>query len=472
MIKLKRYMALAVSLAVVSAMSACGNSDEKNASSGTESAVEKVQVDDTDAIDAIPDDAQKEILWMGTYDLNPAEGADETVEMTLFHNKGGSVKWIQVSDAEKFDKLASSIVARQNVPDIFKYEWMAFPSQVLKDMYQPIDTIVDFDDPLWADTKKTADQFVLGGEHYVAPISYGVSVMMMYDHAVIEANGLDDPYEEYLEGNWNWDTWIGIMEDFCENSNDDEQRYGINGWFMTQVIQQSGKTMINYEDGKFISNLNDPDIERAENMLYDISKKGYINTSWLGSAKSAIKGGDNLFFSMGLWAMTGKNGPSEGDDWRIVPMPTDPNSDEKVVSAEINAYMWVKGSTADEAVKTWFECCRIANTDEQYKADGRQKFMNANPAWTDEMYDCFSNAVDSDTKVLFDYGYGISSVMSDDQASADGSCITRKLYEYISQEDGDGVQYTWTSLRNTYSATIESELKEINEAVAEYQSGN
>jgi len=464
---IKKAMALAVSVVSVIGVCSCGSSGDE--SSKVES-VKKVEVEDTKDIENIPDDAQKTIRWMGTYNLNPNEkkGEDKTVEMTLFNNKGGKVEWTQVTDSEKFDQLASAIMSQKDVPDIFKYEWMAFPAQVLKDMYQPVDDIVNFDDPLWSDVKASADQFVLNGKHYVAPINFTVGTMMMYDKSLIDANGLSDPYEEYLDGNWNWDTWVEIMTEFCENAPADSERYGINGWFQTQVIQQTGKTMVNYEDGKFVSNLNDPDIERAENMLYDIGKKGYVNNDWLGNAKMALKDGNLLFYCMGTWAMTGNNGPSEGDEWRVVPVPSDPNSDEKYMTADMLAYMWVRGSTAKEAVKTWYECCRMANTDEEYKANGKEKFLNANPNWTEDMYQVFLDASSNENKMVFDYGYGISSTMSSDNASEDGNCVTRKLYEFTNKEDDSGKQYSWTELRQTYSSTVDSELKAINEAVEDY----
>ena len=199
--KIKKVLALAVALTSVFAVAGCGSTGDSSS--------KEVKVEDTQEIEAIPDDAQKTIRWMGTYDLNPDEkkGEDKSVEMTLFNNKGGKVEYTRVTDSEKFDQLASAIMAQQNVPDIFKYEWMAFPAQVLKDMYQPVDDIVNFDDPLWADVKTAADKFVMGGKHYVAPISFTVGTLMMYDQDVIDAEGLDDPYELYQNNEWNWDNW-------------------------------------------------------------------------------------------------------------------------------------------------------------------------------------------------------------------------------------------------------------------------
>ena len=113
--KIKKILALAVAL--TSVFAGCGSTGD---SSSKVSTVKKVKVEDTQEIEAIPDDAQKTIRWMGTYDLNPDEkkGEDKSVEMTLFNNKGGKVEYTRVTDSEKFDQLASAIMAQQNVPDI------------------------------------------------------------------------------------------------------------------------------------------------------------------------------------------------------------------------------------------------------------------------------------------------------------------------------------------------------------------
>lgn len=470
----KKALALMTALISVFSITACGSTD--SGTSGTASdtdtetttSVETVIVNDTSEIDNIEDDAQKTIIWMGTYDLNPARGADKTVEMTLFNNKGGIVKTNKVIDSEKFDKLATAILSNKDIPDIFKYEWMAFPSQVLKNMYQPVDDIVDFDSDLWKDTKQTADQFVMNGKHYVAPVSFAVGTLFMYDQAVIDNNNLDDPYDLYLKGEWNWDNWYSMMDTFVSSAPDDQLRFGINGWFQTQVIQQTGKTMIKYEDGIFKNNLDDPDIERAESLLYNIGKNNFVQTDWLGSAQNALKNGDILFYCMGPWALTGGNGPQEGDDYRIVPVPSDPNSSEKYMTSDMTAYMWVKGSTASSAVKTWYECCRIANTDPEYVENAKQKFLNANPYWDEEMYQVYVDSSSGEYKQVFDYGYGISPTMSDDNSNEDGNCITRKLYEYTNKFDDAGQQYSWSALREMYEPTVNAELKTINDAIANF----
>ena len=468
--KIKKILALAVALTSVFAVAGCGSTGD---SSSKVSTVKKVKVEDTQEIEAIPDDAQKTIRWMGTYDLNPDEkkGEDKSVEMTLFNNKGGKVEYTRVTDSEKFDQLASAIMAQQNVPDIFKYEWMAFPAQVLKDMYQPVDDIVNFDDPLWADVKTAADKFVMGGKHYVAPISFTVGTLMMYDQDVIDAEGLDDPYELYVNNEWTWKNWEDIMSSYVGNAPADTERYGVNGFFRAHVVQQTGKRLVNYDHAtnEISSNLNDPDIEKAQNFLYNMMKDGLILNGWVGSARDCFNQ-NCLFYAMGDWAYTGNQTPKEGENRGVDPIPQYDDNQQKITTSDMTAFMWVKGSTRSEAVKCWFECVRASKTDPKYEQTNKDKFMENNPNWTDEMYDVKMDVVSDDYLMLFDYAYGISSALGDRKQFDGNQCLVDALYSDASNVDEEGVQSTWTQVREKYSATVDSEIKELNQKIASLKS--
>ena len=216
----KKYIAAVMALSMATGVAGCGSSS--NSSSKAEddfSATENVAVADTESIEAIPEGAEKEILYLGEGDLNPTKGSPEkSTELQLFESKGGKIRFQQTSNEYRFDNLAAAITANKDIPDIFKYEWLAFPSQVVKDMYQPIDSIVDFSQPLWSATKDTADQFMLNGKHYVAPLGYSASAMLCYDKDIIDAEGLDDPYELYVNNEWTWKNWEDIMSSYVGNA--------------------------------------------------------------------------------------------------------------------------------------------------------------------------------------------------------------------------------------------------------------
>lgn len=335
-------------------------------------------------------------------------------------------------------------------------------------MYQPIDEIVDFESPMWEDTKETADQFMLGGEHYVAPLGYVASAMICYDADVIEDEGLDDPYELYKKGEWNWDTWEEIMREYVSNAPADTQRYGINGFFKQHVTQQTGKNLIVYDSATntFSSNLMDPDIEEAQNLLYELGKDGIILGGWIGSADSCFTQ-NCLFYGMGEWAYTGNSGPTEKDNWAIVPMPQYTKNPQKITTSDMTAYMWVKGSNNPDAVKTWFECNRIAKIDPDYIDAAKLKFFENNPNWTEEMYEVKMDVVSDDYLMIFDYAFGLSSRMGDRSEFDGNQCLTDYLYNGSSTQDEEGTQQTWAAIRESYTATVDQEVKDLNAKVAE-----
>ncbi len=468
----KRYIAGLLAVSVALGCSACGNGGKSSANkkgNNDFSATENVEVADKETIAAIPDGAEKEIVYLGENDINPTKANPEkSTELQLFESKGGSIRFQQTSNEERFDSLASAITSNKDVPDIFKYEWLSFPAQVVKDMYQPIDSIVDFDTPMWSGAKSTADQFMLGGKHYVAPLGNSASAMLCYDNSIIEAEGLADPYELYLDGEWTWAAWKNIMSEYVKSAPGDTQRYGVNGFFRAHIIQQTGKKFVDFDSEKneFINNLSDPDIEKGETYLYELMKGDIILNGWIGSAGECFKQ-NCLFYAMGDWAFTGSLGPSAEDDWGVVPIPAYDDNVQKITTSDMTAYMWVKGSDKADAVKCWFECCRAAKTDEQYVQTNKDKFMENNPHWTDEMYDVKMDVVSDDYLMFFDYAYGVSSALGDRKLFDGNQCLVDALYGESSTINEEGNQPTWAQVREKYTTTVESELKELNDKIKE-----
>lgn len=77
----------------------------------------------------------------------------------------------------------------------------------------------------------------------------------------------------------------------------------------------------------------------------------------------------------------------------------------------------------------------------------------------------YSELSSSNWVQLIDPGYGISTTLSNDDAAANDTkeAVVAYMYSSVMKTDDDGAQYTWTQLRETYSGTIDSELKTFNE---------
>lgn len=463
---IKKIVSALLALSMCLAISGCGSSDDSaDASSNYKS---KVEVPTADTVANIPDTAQKELVYLSDGDLNPtAENPEKSTELTLFEEKGGSIKWNQCNYNDKYDKLASAIASGKDVPDIFKHEWLAFPSQIVKDMYQPVDEIVDFESDMWSGIKESADQYQLGGKHYIAPLYNRASMYLYYDGNIVDKEGLDDPMELYEAGEWDWDAMHDVMSKFVSGASGDEQRYGLNGFYTHAFVQQTGKTLVSYDTktSTFKNNVGDPDIERAENTLYNWDKEGLILGGWIGSAKDAFNAGC-LFYGMGLWAATGVNGV---EGMGVVPIPADPNNkDAKITTPEMVAYMWVNGSTAKEAVKCWYECNRVAYTDPTFVKVTKDKFLTSNPEWTEQMYDITQSVLADDYKMIFDYGYGVSSILGDANAFDGDRTLVDATYQRLFNKDDLTKPHTWSQIKGKYNSVYNAEVDAINKAVKQY----
>lgn len=473
----KRLLAALLALSTAAALTGCPSSDDKDSSYE-----EKIKVASTDDIAAIPEDAEKTLQYFGVSDLNPTSAAKEkSVEMTLFNEKGGKVEWIQAQPLKLNDKLASLILAN-TPPDMISFtQRMLYPCNIVKGMYQPIDEIVDFDSALWSDMKQIADQYTIAGKHYIAPTSLGDTMpLMFYNKKIITDEGLDDPYELYKNDEWNWDTCRDIMSAYVSKATGEDKRYGVNGWFAEPIFATTGSTIIKYdkETDTFVNNSKDPNLERAANYLYDIEKDGLINHDWIGGAKSAFEN-NVLFYSMGRWAATTNNAPDASDEWMCVPIPRDPEADAYYRQLDIvvpTNVVWIAGSTKKDAMKCWLECCKIANTSEEYKEANRKKFFENNANWTDDMYQMALEEVFSDKFIqLVDPGTGISAEISDDDSAKNDTKQAINSYMYAATTLSDytsGAQYSWTQVREKYNATIDSELKKFNESYKNFLAEN
>lgn len=488
--KVKRLVAGLLAVACAFSAVGCGKDEGEAKKTTTTTFVGKEDVtvttpapaDDSDpdalSITAIPEGADGNIEWLSYFDINPAKGsAEKRADLALFEQYGGKITYTRAASQNKYDKLAEAILAG-SPPDMFWFEQkMTFPCNVVQGMFQPIDSIVDFDSAMWSDVKEYSENFAINGKHYVAPISFEVQSVITYDQANIDTYGLDDPYELYLEGEWDWDAFESIMQEWVSLGDEENIYYGVNGWLHSHIFHTTGKSLIEYDAEKqeYYSNVNDADLERAANYLYDMSKDGLINTEWKGQASDAFQA-NCLFYAMGIWASIDTHTPKEGDDWRMVPMPKDPNADEYYQSVSPIAYMWVKDSDKADAMKCWFECARIVYMQDEYKQATKEKFYLNNPNFNEDAYNLVYDELLSDKFVrVYDVGYGISTELSNDDAALNNSkeAVVAYMYSSVSKTDEEtGTQYSWAQLKGSYEGTIDSELKNFNEAYKDFISKN
>lgn len=457
--KQRKIISAAVALCLAAPMTACGGSDssteteaEITTTAKTEWTGDNIEVTvASDALDTDVDISGKTLKYLGITDINPTNDQPErSAELTLFEDTyGASVEWRVTTSANRFNDLATSIMSGDS-PDIFIYEWLAFPYGISKGQYQPIDSIIDWDDPMWASVKDVSDMYIYNGEHYIVPYGYDLNntQVLMYNSRIIEEQGFDDPYELYLDNKWDWDVFIEMMKTYTENNPDTK---GIAGWWANAFVFTSGETMVTYDGSTYTNNLRSAAIERAQLAVEEIVKYDLVRTGWYGG-ESAFVTNDLLFYGMGTWAYNAAVESMPNDEIKMVPMPSDPNNPSThYVSNNVNAYMWVKGSEQADVVKTWLNCCRLVNYDDEYTEITKQKWLENNKGWTEETYDFVMEFFDTDKFTpVYDYGYGLSSDM--------GDTIVPDLYEGIYNLKYD----SWVQEREEYYSIVDSEIAVYN----------
>ncbi|HNZ99030.1 ABC transporter substrate-binding protein [Ruminococcus sp.] len=335
-----------------------------------------------------------EIKWLSDWDINPdGTGKNVPTDLAVFQEHyGGSVKYYQCTYNERYDKLTEYISSDEGIDFFYGGNLDAFPRGAIKEMFVPVDDYIDFDSPLWEDVKDLNDQFIWNGKHYMAGVqATGDAVAVVYNRKTVAEAGLDDPAVLYENGEWTWDTFQEMLESYVDADN---QKYGIDGWwFEFGLMNTIGVPPVSLENGKLVSNLSDPSMERVQNWIYDLYQKGCIaigvgDFGW--ETKPAYVGeGKTLFYPIGLYDFYTEKSQWQakyGEDAFFVPMPRDPEADEYYIPTGFESYMFVSGGSNPEGVAKYLDCKRFARLDENTKAMADEQFM-ADYGWTQEMID-------------------------------------------------------------------------------------
>lgn len=405
------------------------------------------------------------ITWLADYDLNPSGNGERSVAVALFEDVyGAKINFVRTTAENKYAKLSEMIAGGEEV-DMFPYDEADFPNGIMKHWYQPLDDYFDImgvNDGLWDDMTGVIDAFQYDGQHYVIPYDISNPVVVTYSRKLMEQEGLDDPYELYQQGKWNWDTMMSLMRKFVDNHTG-ITKYGINGSFGQALVASSGSTVVNYSDGKFSNNIKDKELEKAGKFMQDLAKMNLVDNSYVGHFP---KDNSTLFFAMGSWALGESNALNPDSDLMIVPFPKSPDADDNYISCNFNARMLLRNSTKGEAVAAYIKCERIAATQEEYKSASKEQALlkkktfsgTAEPFVTEEQYDALQSYLDTGVPT-FDFAYGMGEKMN---SNGDYTYKTRGVMNNMTDSIIDGTVESWEKFRDEWTGVIDDTVNEFN----------
>ncbi len=461
MMHLKKLSAVCIAVAAV--LSSAVSCSSKNK---TEEAAPQADVQDTTAADTSSSESSSskpkgsmEIVWLSDYDLNPVNGNARSTALALFEDVyGGKINYIHTSVKDRFNTLDSMLAAGEKV-DMFPYEADVFPQGVISERFDALDPYYEdmgMDEGLWDDMSDVIKAFEYKGQHYVIPYSLSEPFLLTYSRKLMQNEGIDDPYALYKAGNWNWDTFMQMMDKFIANQ-PDAQRYGINGWFGEAALCSANATAVKYDGSSFTNNINSTELEKAENFMHDIAAKGLYSNTWKGNFPSDF---NTLFYAMDDWALADSNKANPEADLMAVPFPKAPDADKYYGSCKFNARMLVKNSSCGSAVAAYIKCERIAATDEKLRAAAKEAALKQNI--TAEQYDAIQEYLSpANITPVFDFGCGMGEKM---YGAGNYNYESRGVIDNLTSVllEGGAPVDSWEALRGAMSGIIDGEIAKYN----------
>lgn len=421
--------------------------------------------------------ANTTVEFFSWYDPFQNYSEDEIINTGYFtfqEKYGGSVQWIECTYEERNDKLAN-LVLSSNSPDLAPAgtsNTAVFPYSCVKGMYQPVDQWIDYTDPLWEGVADAAEYFALGDKHFAIVIDLDFKSVVPYNRRVMEEWGFDDPAELYYNDEWTWDVFYQMCMDFSDG---DEDRYALDGWYYVNSIceESTGRTIIcKDENGHLYSNIDDPLIEVAENMIYDLVKNGCTyrtSTSWWAGRRDMEYGAgvneglclfwicDETGFTHPVEEINNVWGDIQAGELMFAPLPRYQDGDGVYyLNALPQGYMMCYGAENTEGAALLAACERFKILDPTVVSIDRKQ-LEEKYLWTQEMLDMYDVCKE---------------LIHANTVSYQTGDLGQKLNDAYNRLDWginrSGGSSTWAQLKEANRDLLDYSIEELNAMIDEY----
>lgn len=387
-----------------------------------------------------------------------------------FKNKYNcEVEWVECTWGDRFTRLANLVLAGTS-PDFYDAYAESFPRYYLSGgVFDAVDDYIDYNDPLWSGVKDFADKFFSIGDHYYMFVTDATfNNVCAYNRRVMDEWGFEDPAELFYNNEWTWDVFYDMCLDF---SDPDYDRYALDGWGVSGSFFASSGTLtvtLDSESGKFVSNLDDPRLERAAGYLYNLNKNECVYPIWSrggprGVDGAGIKEGLCLFWLRMTWAFTGpvsEMSPIWGDiangEIMFCPLPRDELGDGNYyVDTVPSGFSLIRGAGNPEGVGLYAACCRFKVIDPTVVNIDRRQLKEIY-LWTDEMLEMWDTMYDlaGSYNTVIDYEGGIG-----DLANYVSNC------QSISTKSNPS---TWAQSKEANADSIDYYINELNAKLEDF----
>lgn len=300
----------------------------------------------------------------------------------LFEKKyGGTVNIVGVP-WEQMGSKTVSMQAADDAPDLYLLSDQSFPLLAVKNILQPIDGVWDAS---WIDPVYLG-MYEWKGQHYGAGLGPFDVPYIMFNKTMFELEGIKDPYQRWLEGNWNFDAFYECGAALTKDTDGDGavDQYGFSTWgsYVSQLIISNGGRLVSFDQEGYHVGVKDPKTVEALAFIQKMITLpgGFLNVENYATFQQDFVAG-KLAMTHGVYMPK----PSQmKDDIGIVPFPYGPSTTKDTVMIATYGWGLVNGAKNPKGAEAF-----LYLNDQMQRHDAR--FAEANKALYGEYYDMLFN---------------------------------------------------------------------------------
>ena len=291
---LSKILSAVLSLAMILSVVGCGSSNSGNENEETVSGG-SVSASGSGWAEVLKNMPEKlrgtEITVYSWNDVSDVTDA-QTVIDGFTKDTGIKVNWVKGTYTNYATEIASKVAAKEG-PDIVRLKDLNLG---LLSVLQPMDDIEGFNvnDSAWDTDVK--NYYSVNGK------TYGINMentliqqpkILWYNRSLISKYDLEDPYTLWKKGEWTYDKFVQVCEDFLEEASSEYLPWSTNQF--SDVADMMGAGAVLYKDGKFVSNMDDPNLLKGWQMFASLRDKEIVNDTIY--ERDRFGSGKILFFS-------------------------------------------------------------------------------------------------------------------------------------------------------------------------------
>ncbi|MFA7123023.1 MAG: extracellular solute-binding protein [Candidatus Delongbacteria bacterium] len=226
--------------------------------------------------------------------------------------------------------------------DIVLYTSDQFPLAFAQDVYLPLDSYIDFNDELWAPSKRDCDSLRYKGKIYVA-VNKAINRFIFFNSKLFKEKDIRTPYEKYLTDEWTWEALKNDAQQIIKRNSDtgEVDVYGIIGSELPGSIQASKNAAFVILTPEGLRNaVNDENMAEAMEYMYELfSAQDFVYDSSEDNEELFLSGKCAMMFD-GIWRINSRYSEMlRAGDLGMVPIPRWQDSEVDYMNPDYGGFM-------------------------------------------------------------------------------------------------------------------------------------